>query len=64
MPHKENGFYKNKWRTDATRWNQLRYYNEVRENKLIEEDGLSNLKFTIHGIDEINENISIVNIGI
>ena len=27
--HEDNGFYENKWKTQFTRWNQLKFYNEV-----------------------------------
>ena len=65
LPHKENGFYKNKWKFKATRWNQLRFYNEVRLNdELLENDGLSTLEFIEHSKIKISENITHVNVGI
>ena len=65
LHHKENGFYKNKWKFKATRWNQLRFYNEVRkDSNLIKYDGLSNLEFIEHGLIKITENITHVNVGI
>jgi len=65
MPHLENGFYKNRWKSIATRWNQLRFYNEVINNdELIKNDGLSTLEFVEHGVNIINENFTHINIGI
>jgi len=65
LEHKENGFYKNKWKFKATRWNQLRFYNEVKLNdELLEDDGLSTLEFTEYGVEKISEKITHVNVGI
>lgn len=65
LPHKENGFYKNKWKFKATRWNQLRFFNEVRLNDdLLENDGLSNLEYIEHGVEKINDKITHINVGI
>lgn len=64
LKHEENGFLGNKWKDQATRWNQLRFHNEVSNNHhLIFEDGLSDLEFVEYGL--INEkNITQINIGI
>jgi hypothetical protein len=32
---KENGFLGNKWKNQSTRWNQLRFQNEVRTSHFI-----------------------------
>ena len=65
LQHKENGFYKNKWKFKATRWNQLRFHNEVcKDSNLLKYDGLSNLEFVEHGLIKITENITHVNVGI
>jgi beta-1,4-galactosyltransferase 1 len=62
--HDENGFYRNRWKDDNTRWNQLRYHNEVLINKeLLFNDGLSTLQFKEHGVTR-EGNITHVNIGI
>jgi hypothetical protein len=46
LKHEENGFLGNRWKDQATRWNQLRFHNEVSINtNLIKTDGLSDLKF-------------------
>ena len=54
----------NKWKTDFTRWNQLRFVNEVSKNdELLYNDGLSDLKFTEYGKIN-NKDILHVNVGI
>jgi len=51
LSHDENGFVNNDWKSSTIRWNQLRFYNEVSKNDdLLGNDGLSDLKFTEHGI--------------
>jgi hypothetical protein len=60
----------NKWKDIATRWNQLRFQNEVSNNhSLIERDGLSNLKYNEWGLEhkwgpDNVDNLLIVNVGI
>jgi hypothetical protein len=50
LKHDENGFLGNKWKDQATRWNQLRFHNEVSLNHdLMINDGLSDLNFVQHG---------------
>lgn len=64
LKHEENGFFNNKWKDKATRWNQLRYYNEVSVNDdLLKNDGLSDLEFIEYGKITTN-NITHINIGI
>lgn len=64
LPHEENGFLNNKWKDQSTRWNQLRFMNEVSTNhELLYNDGLSDLNFTEHGITKEN-NITFVTVGI
>jgi hypothetical protein len=64
LSHEENGFFDNKWKTQATRWNQLRYHNEVSKNDdLVFGDGLSDLQFIEHGLTKEN-NITHINVGI
>jgi predicted glycosyltransferase involved in capsule biosynthesis len=49
LKHEENGFHQNKWKHQATRWNQLRFINEVSyNNELLENDGLSTTEFILH----------------
>jgi hypothetical protein len=64
LPHEDNGFHHNRWKDDNTRWNQLRFINEVSLNpELIINDGLSTLQFIEHGIKK-EKNITHVNVGI
>lgn len=64
LKHEENGFFENKWKDKATRWNQLRFHNEVLGNpSLTFGDGLSDLKYTEHGKTK-NGNITEINVGI
>jgi hypothetical protein len=52
LEHDNNGFNKGSgaWNDDLTRWNQLRYINEVEKGSYEGvEDGLSNLTYTLHG---------------
>jgi hypothetical protein len=64
LGHKENGFYRNKWRQQATRWNQLRFYNEVVPNDLIYNDGLSTCDWIEYGVKKINNKIKHIDVGI
>ena len=65
LPHEENGFLGNKWKDQATRWNQLRFQNEVRTHiSLINNDGLSTLEYYIHGINKYDNNITQINVAI
>lgn len=46
IPHEENGFVKGAWKSGTTRFNQLRYFNEViRGHKPTKEDGLNSCQF-------------------
>ena len=64
LKHDENGFIGNAWKDQSTRWNQLRFINEVGINDdLLKNDGLSNLKYHTYGI-ETNDNIRKINVGI
>lgn len=65
LPHEENGFVNNGWKDQSTRWNQLRFYNEVCKNKeLVFNEGLTTLEFVEHGIIDDEENVKIVKVGI
>ena len=56
LPHEQNGFLGTKWKDQATRWNQLRFLNEVSINKeLLYNDGLSDLDFVQHGLMKDNK---------
>jgi hypothetical protein len=64
LKHDDCGFNDGRWRDDNSRWNQLRYNNDVqsgyRDNI---EDGLSTLNYHLHGKSE-NDNIIHLNVGI
>jgi hypothetical protein len=65
LPHEENGFIGNKWKDQSTRWNQLRFQNEVKNHiSLINNDGLSTLEYHIHGINKYPNNITQINVAI
>jgi len=64
LKHEENGFVGDKWKDQSTRWNQLRFINEVNVNNfLLENEGLSDLEYRAHGI-EINGPIRTLNVGL
>ena len=64
LKHDENGFLGNRWKDVATRWNQLRFHNEIsNDNSLLMNDGISNLEFIEHG-KEHKGKVLIVNVGI
>jgi hypothetical protein len=67
LGHSENGFFENKWKDQATRWNQLRFVNEVYKNYSLsnsdDEDGVFKIKFTEHGIKK-DRNITWIDVGI
>ena len=46
IPHEENGYVKGSWKEQTTRYNQMRYYNEVlRGNNDIKGNGLNDCKY-------------------
>ena len=46
IKHKPEGYFNGTWKSESTRSNQVRFYNEVLQNKTnLEEDGLSTLMF-------------------
>ena len=64
LPHDGNGFFKNGWKHQETRWNQLRFINEVCINdNLLLDDGLSDLEFVKHS-RVVNDNVTKINVGI
>jgi hypothetical protein len=65
LPHEENGFVGDKWKNQCTRWNQLRFQNEVRNHiSLINNDGLSTLEYYVYGINKYDDNITQINVAI
>jgi hypothetical protein len=64
LEHADCGFNDGRWRDDNSRWNQLRYNNEVQlgyHDNI--DDGLSTLKFKLHGKTK-NDKITHLNVGI
>jgi hypothetical protein len=64
LKHEENGFLGNRWKDGATRWNQLRFHNEVSNDfNLLHNDGISTLEFIEHG-KRNDGKITHINVGI
>lgn len=64
LNHNENGFDGQKWKDKYTRYNQLRFINEVSQHtSLTTKDGLSTLEYHIYGKTKEN-NIIHLNVGI
>lgn len=64
LKHDDCGFNDGRWKDDNSRWNQLRYNNEVQlgyHNDI--DDGLSTLKYHKYGVESDN-NIRTINVGI
>jgi len=56
LPHKENGFYENKWTWTDTRKNQLYFYNKVLGGKTdYKRDGIDNVRYEQLSDIEIND---------
>jgi hypothetical protein len=63
LEHDDCGFNGGRWKDDNSRWNQLRYNNEVQlghHNDI--DDGLSTLQFKLHGKNK-NDKITHLNVG-
>lgn len=64
LPHDENGFVNGAWKNINTRYNQLRYFNEVIKGcNNIKEDGLNNCEYKIHDKNKVN-NLTHIVVGI
>jgi hypothetical protein len=64
LKHEENGFDGQKWKDKHTRYNQLRFTNEVSNHiSLLNKDGLSTLQFHLYGKNN-EEKITHLNVGI
>jgi hypothetical protein len=64
LRHDDCGFNDGRWRDDNSRWNQLRYNNEVQfgyHDNI--DDGLTTLQFKLHGKTK-NDKITHLNVGI
>jgi hypothetical protein len=64
IPHEENGYENGGWKNQTTRYNQLRYHNEVLTNSVnFKDDGISTCTFREYGKNTV-DNIIQVNVGI
>lgn len=64
LKHENAGFIGGRWKDDLTRWNQLRYTNEVLNGRYdTVSDGLNSLDFTLHGRSQ-KRKIVYLNVGI
>jgi hypothetical protein len=64
IPHEENGYENGGWKNQTTRYNQLRYHNEVLTNSVnFKDDGISTCTFREYGKNTV-DNIMQVNVGI
>ena len=64
IPHEENGYENGGWKNQTTRYNQLRYHNEVLTISVnFKEDGISTCTFREYGKNTV-DNIIQVNVGI
>jgi len=61
LSHEENGYVGNAWKNITTRYNQMRFYNEVKpDTKNQIEDGLSNCKYREHSNSKFLNETEIV----
>lgn len=64
LPHEENGYTNGAWKNMTTRYNQLKFHNEVEKGfKNIKDDGLSNLQYKQHSKVRI-ENLTHLVVGL
>jgi hypothetical protein len=64
LEHEENGFINGGWKNITTRYNQLKYNNEVIKGFTnTNDDGLNNCHYTIHSLNKIN-NLTHIVVGI
>lgn len=61
LPHEENGYVNGCWKDITTRYNQLRFHNEVTKGyRDTSTDGLSNLHFTEHSHTRVKNQTHVV----
>jgi hypothetical protein len=64
LEHEENGYVNGAWKNITTRYNQLKFHNEVEKGyRNTKEDGLSNLQYTQHSRAKV-ENLTHLVVGI
>lgn len=66
LKHPSNGFNGGRWGSDLTRWNELKFVNEVAKGTAnIDNDGLYDLTFTLHSRKKSDDRkIITLNIGL
>lgn len=61
IPHEENGYVNGSWKSMTTRYNQMKYYNELlRGSKNTREDGLNNCTFKEHSKTSVDNQTHII----
>jgi hypothetical protein len=61
LEHDENGYTDNKWKNKTTRYNQLRFENEVSKGYFnTDEDGLNDLTFKEHSATKVKNHSHII----
>ena len=64
LKHEDGGFVGGRWKDDLTRWNQLRFNNEIKQGRWdFVEDGLTSLEFKMHGKRKEGK-ITYLNVGL
>lgn len=62
--HKPGGYLDGRWKDQLTRYNQLKFINEVAPGyKRVIDDGLNNIKYKIHG-ETVADNVYHLNVGL
>ena len=61
LDHEPGGYIDGRWKDQLTRYNQLRFSNEVRTGEYdIKSDGLNSMEYTIHSCTEVDRNVQLV----
>jgi predicted glycosyltransferase involved in capsule biosynthesis len=61
IPHEENGYVNGGWKNITTRYNQMRFHNEVSKgHKNIKDDGLNNCVYKEHSYSHVDNQKHIV----
>ena len=64
LSHDENGYVRNSWKDVTTRYNQLKFHNEMEQGyRNYKLDGLSNCKYREHSNTNVN-NQTHINVSI
>jgi len=64
LDHKPGGYLGGRWKDQLTRWNQLRFTNEVTTgNRTYRQEGLNTLDYVVHGESNVN-NVYHFTVGI